>query len=205
MPIQNSVIKVDSPKPTGSSVSVLNDKNDGKILRSVKNIENIDKNIFQCVSCPVLGEKDPLFVVHCVGKPSIKVFQSCVDGICQCEHFIGIEKSQLLPCRIASFLRQEGSIKINQIESDFLWTGFTEGFKIVDPGCNTTYDCRNYKSILDKKFYGEMCDIIKNELVDGLVTEVKSKPRCIHALGGVEKSNGKLRPITDCSMPDKKP
>ena len=133
MPVQNSVNRVDSPKPTGSSVSVLKDKDYGKKFENVNNIENIDKNIFQSVSCPVLGEKDPLFVVHCIGKPSVRVFQSCVDGICQCEHYIGKEKSQLLPCRVASFLRQEGAIKINQIESDFLWTGFTEGFKIIDP------------------------------------------------------------------------
>ncbi len=37
-----------------------------------------------------------------------------------------------------------------------------------------------------------------------MISEVKVKPRCIHALGAVEKSNGKLRPITDCSMPGKK-
>ena len=133
MPVQNSVIRVDSPKPTGSSVPVVNNINDGKNVENVNNIENININIFQSVSCPVLGEKDPLFVVHCIGRPSIKVFQSCVDGVCQCSHYIGKEKSQLLPCRIASYLRQEGAIKINQIESDFLWTGVTEGFKISRP------------------------------------------------------------------------
>ena len=60
MPVQNSVIRVDSPKPTGSSVPVVNNINDGKNGKNVNNNENININIFQSVSCPVLGENDPL-------------------------------------------------------------------------------------------------------------------------------------------------
>ena len=142
--------------------------------------------------------------VECEGKPSIRVYQSCVDGVCECEHLINGEKSQLFPCRLACFLRQEGLLNINQLESDYLWSGFTEGFRIVDPDCNTTYDCKNYKSILQDNFYNEMCGIILEELSEGLVTEVQYKPQCIHSFGGVEKSNGSLRPITDCSMPGNK-
>ena len=114
------------------------------------------------------------------------------------------EKSQLFPCRLACFLRQEGLLNINQLESDYLWSGFVEGFRIVDPDCNTTYNCKNYKSILQDNFYNEMCGIILEELSEGLITEVQYKPQCIHSLGGVEKSNGSLPPITDCSMPGNK-
>ena len=57
------------------------------------------------------------------------------------------------------------------------------------------------KTILEPPFYQEMCDIITQELQDGCVSRVPQPPRCVHAMGGVEKSNGKLRPITDCSMP----
>ena len=47
-----------------------------------------------------------------------------------------------------------------------------------------------------------MCDIVRQELTQGVINRVCERPQCVHALGGVEKSNGKLRPITDCSMPE---
>ena len=103
--------------------------------------------------------------------------------IARCEHFVGGEKSQLLPCRFASFLRQDGFLDLSEVESNFLWSGFTEGFNIVDPDCEVSYECSNYKSILGKQFYNEMCGIILEEIAEGLVTEVKEKPRCIHSLG----------------------
>ena len=56
--------------------------------------------------------------------------------------------------------------------------------------------------MLGDQFYSEMCDIISDVLSSGQISEVHQKPRCIHSLGGVEKSNGSLRPITDCSMPN---
>ena len=38
--------------------------------------------------------------------------------------------------------------------------------------------------------------------MDHKVTRIDTRPRCVHSLGAVWKSNGKLRPITDCSRPD---
>ena len=167
----------------------------------IKNRDNNENLIFYCQSAPVLGDTIPVFTVDGLDSPSIKVYQSCVDGTCECVHLIGGESSQLLPCRLASFLQQDGLLDLSPEERKFLWSGFTEGFDIVDRDCDVSYECANYKSILGKQFYNEMCGLILEELADGLVSEVEEKPRCVHSLGGVEKSNGSLRPITDCSMP----
>ena len=47
-----------------------------------------------------------------------------------------------------------------------------------------------------------MSDLLSKELSEDKVSRVDSPPRCVHSLGAVVKSNGKLRPITDCSRPD---
>lgn len=57
-------------------------------------------------------------------------------------------------------------------------------------------------SILDPVYKGKMDAIISNELENGMLSEVSSKPHCIHALGAVPKPDGGMRPITDCSRPD---
>ena len=156
----------------------------------------------KCQVFPVLEKTVPLFKAKYGTKEFINVYQSCLDGVCDCTYFIEGESSQLLPCRLASFLKQS-CFEISEVESDFIWAGVTEGFKIVDPDCSTKYECKNYKSILEGSFYKEYCDILTEEVKNGLVSEVYQKPVCIHSLGGVEKSNGTLRPITDCSMPER--
>ena len=64
-----------------------------------------------------------------------------------------------------------------------------------------SYECENYSSILEGGFHAEMSEILCNDITEGRVKQVDVKPHCIHSLGGVQKSNGHLRPITDCSMP----
>ena len=137
------------------------------------------------------------------GVPSIPVYETCLTGACSCTHVIGGASSQLKPCRFASFISGETNVmKGRPLDSEFIWEGVTRGFKIVDDTCNTSYTCRNYNSILEGAFYEEMCTLVQQEEKEGLVTKVLSKPRCLNAMGAVEKSNGKLRPITDCSMPE---
>ena len=88
-----------------------------------------------------------------------------------------------MPCRLACYLKQS-CFNVSSTEADFLWSGVTEGFKIIDGECSTTYECGNYKSILEKQFYGEYCEMLKDEISQGLVTELDQKPLCIHSLGG---------------------
>ena len=84
----------------------------------------------------------------------------------------------------------------------YLWKGLVCGFNIVDPDCPAAYSCSNYDSILSDEFRREMTDLLTKEISEHKVSKVDSAPRCIHSLGAVVKSNGKLRPITDCSRPD---
>ena len=47
-----------------------------------------------------------------------------------------------------------------------------------------------------------MTDLLQKEIIEHKVSLAPDRPRCVHSLGTVVKSNGKLRPITDCSRPD---
>ena len=67
----------------------------------------------------------------------------------------------------------------------------------MDDDCPAKYECNNYDSILVDNFKAQMHVTIVKELSTGRVTKVNYKPRCVHSLGTVEKSNGKLWLITD--------
>ena len=137
------------------------------------------------------------------GVAPVQVFQSCIQGSCKCVHMIGNEPAQLKPCRSACFLFGDSRLdNIDDDESLFLWKGLTNGFAIVDDDCQASYNCQNYDSILDPKACSEMTALLEQEVLENKVTIVRESPKCIHSLGAVWKSNGKLRPITDCSRPD---
>ena len=56
-----------------------------------------------------------------------------------------------------------------------IWNGIFDGFKIVDDVAIPSYECQNYKSILDKKFVGEMSSILNADLAKGRIKYVESK------------------------------
>ena len=144
----------------------------------------------------------PLFSINkCTMSDNVFVKNDCVAGICTCKHVIGGRAAQLLPCRIAPLLF-DPNLAIADADRTFLWEGFLNGFKIVDQDCDTSYMCPNYDSILSPEFRGEMSDLIRSELESDKVSRALAVPQCVHALGAVTKSNGKLRPITDCSRPE---
>lgn len=43
--------------------------------------------------------------------------------------------------------------------------------------------------------------IVKGEISNGMLEVVSEKPMSIHSLGAVDKPDGGIRPITDCSLP----
>ena len=134
---------------------------------------------------------------------SIPIYDACSSGKCTCVHLIGGVPAQLKPCRAAPYLFGPSFLDdISTENQTFLWRGLVKGFDIVDDQCPSSYYCENYNSILDDKFYSEMTDLLLAELSQFKVSKVDYKPRCVHSLGAVVKSNGKLRPITDCSRPD---
>ena len=155
-------------------------------------------------SPPAHGELLPLYSIVCDGCPTIDVYDNCLKGICTCRHTIGGCPADLKPCRLGDYLYGYSAVgAFSDAECDFLWSGFSNGFKIVDDECRTTYRCKNYDSILTGDFKVQMDSTIVRELSEHKVTPVDHRPKCIHALGAVEKADGSLRPITDCSKPDK--
>ena len=133
----------------------------------------------------------------------VDVFEECMSGSCECTHLIGGFPCDLKPCRAACFLFGGSPLTtISEQEREYLWRGLVNGFSIVDEDCPSSYNCGNYDSITGEKYYKEMSSLLQDEMISGKVTLSDSQPRCVHSLGAVEKSNGKLRPITDCSRPE---
>lgn len=86
--------------------------------------------------------------------------------------------------------------------ADYLYAGVAHGFNIVHADCQASYVCNNYLSIVLPEFREQMDSIIAKELDESKVSLVEELPRCVHSLGAIRKSSGKLRPITDCNRPD---
>ena len=121
----------------------------------------VSENVSSAPSCHV-SNPDPVVVrqLPCSeGGRSIDVFQSCIDDKCVCSHFIGESLSQLRPCRIGNFLFS-GQCTLPSEDVMSIWNGIFDGFKIVDDVAIPSYECQNYKSILDKKFVGEMSSML---------------------------------------------
>ena len=130
----------------------------------------------------------------------VNVYNGCIEGKCDCKYFIGEMLCQLKPCRFAAIIVNGGTW--SQHYWDLLWF-ITDGFPVVE-GEIQEYQCKNYSSILDEVSKGKMDKIIRRELAEGMVSEAKENPICVHALGAVPKPDGGIRPITDCSRPEGK-
>ena len=149
-----------------------------------------------CKETPIIGN-DILSVMCSPLGNSVTVFESCVSGKCTCEYLIGDVPCQLKPCRFAAVIQSNLSWGEEYLE--LLWN-ITDGFPLVDAEV-PSYRCSNYSSILDPVSKGKMDKIIRNELIENVVSIVDYEPHCVHALGAVPKPNGGIRPITDCSRP----
>ena len=152
---------------------------------------NSDVTVEECVFYPPVSG----------GGRVVEIYKSCINGTCNCVNLIGGIHCDLRPCRVGYFLFS-GSCVLPSFTVGKVWDGLCDGFEIVDENCTSKYDCENYLSISKGRFKNEMSDLLKSELLEGKVSFCESKPRCIHSLGAVTKSDGRLRPITDCSMPE---
>ena len=135
-----------------------------------------------------------------VGPHCITVFSACIEGVCACTYTLCGAVCQLKPCRFAAAILGFGT----DVSTDdmYVLTGAYRSVRIVDHGCPSSYCCVNYASIVGEDFVDEMTCKVKEEISESKVRPVASRPRCVHSLCGITKSNGALRPITDCSMPE---
>ena len=116
-----------------------------------------------------------------------------------CVHYLDGCRLQLKPCAFfkEAYCRPSG-IDPN---AEFIFNGVLHGFDILDDVTPSSYCCDNYSSIMDDEFKSQMDANVIYELSRDKVSVVDHIPRCVHALGAVRKSSGKLRPITDCKRP----
>lgn len=117
---------------------------------------------------------------------SIEVFEKCVQGICTCVYTLGNNVTQLKPCRFASL------IFVDREPSKDEWAVFEAVIHGVDIVADevASYECSNYNSILSTENRPKMDQIIKTELENGYLSFSDSKPKCVHALGAVDKPDG---------------
>lgn len=117
-----------------------------------------------------------------------------------CSHTLGNVAIQLNPCMFfrECFQHPRG---IDE-KAHFIFDGILHGFKIVDDSSIIDSYCRsNYSSVTQGEFRDQMSTNIAIEQTNGKVSRVNSQPFCVHAIGGVRKKDGSLRPITDCKRP----
>lgn len=117
-----------------------------------------------------------------------------------CTHTLGGVPIQLNPCAFFQecYNHPEGVDE----NADFLFDGICKGFRIVDSDPTiTSYVRSNYSSIRQGELRDAMSENLITELSEGKVTRVDTQPFCVHAMGGVRKKDGSLRPITDCKRP----
>ena len=141
----------------------------------------------------------PVYCVEVLPGSFIPVFHHCIAGLCECVYILEGAVCQLKPCQVAGYITR---FSLVTKQDWFVLTGACRGFPIVDKGCSTSYYCENYASLTKGSFLDEMTTKVKDELLGGKVRQSVNKPRCVHSLGGVVKTDGSLRPITDCSSPD---
>ena len=142
-------------------------------------------------------EEDAIFRMESPEGRTVEVFTSCVKGSCNCEFILEGVKSQLKPCRFASLIFANNDLTDKYSE---LFGYIVDGFPIVDSPVDT-YECQHYLSITSSDVKPLMDIIIRKELSEGAISIVNDKPHCVHSLGAVPKSDGGIRPITDCSRP----
>lgn len=129
---------------------------------------------------------------------SIPVYDNCISGKCDCKYLLGGSETQLKPCRFAAVLFDTGR---NATDDELkMYNGIVDGFGIIS-NVVEGYDNANYLSILSDVNKPKMDKIVNREISNGILEVVDEKPICIHALGAVDKPDGGIRPITDCSLP----
>ena len=137
-----------------------------------------------------------VFIGH---HDSIPLHPSCYEGICACEHYIGRCLSQLKPCYFAKWF-VDHLMDLSEADA-YVLHGVYYGFPIVDSTLVEPYFSENYDSITTGEGYEKMSERIETELLQGKISETTEPVHCVHALGAIFKSNGSIRPITDCKRP----
>lgn len=66
------------------------------------------------------------------------------------------------------------------------------GFKIINPGCNSSYDKPNYSMVLTGESYCVMNKLLSREFDLGAVNVVPDHSNCMHGIFSIPKSDGSV-------------
>ena len=119
-------------------------------------------------------------------------------SLCIGSHELSGYSLQLNPCAFFDACYNSDTVDPN---ATYVVQGVSSGFQIVDSSYVGGYHSVNYQSILHGSPKIEMDQTIRRKLDLGKVSVATERPACIHSLGAVKKSDGSLRPITDCKRP----
>lgn len=142
--------------------------------------------------------KDYVFSVRVYAKQYLHVRRACLQGSCNCVYFLDYIPTVLKPCQFAVAMYKYEMWSNKDV---FVLQGVCRGFHVVDDDCSLRYKMHNYKSILAGDMQKQMCHTIDTELKSGQISCTSQPARCVHAMGAVQRPDGRLRPITDCSRP----
>lgn len=115
-------------------------------------------------------------------------------------YFLEGVRAQLVPKHWLEMLTFNGKA---DPDIHYILNGILNGFSVVDPNAEIpSYFCANYSSCKGEN-EDKLNELIGQELKDGKFSESEVKPHCVHSLGVIKKKNSsKIRPITDCSLPE---
>lgn len=86
----------------------------------------------------------------------------------------------------------------------FLLDGILHGFNMIDKDANVcSYKCKNYSSCWKGSNDENLTSLLNHEVKCGKLTKVNYEPKCVHAIGVINKKDSKkIRPIIDCKRPE---
>lgn len=133
-------------------------------------------------------------------KPRTLVdFPSLCDINCHEKHFVGPHSPQLSLCNFVreAYFHPTGV----DINADYIVSGIRDGFSIVDPEFNNSYNCENYPSAYEPGNKKLIDKTLRLELEHGKITHTNSTPNCVHAIAAISKKGGGIRNVVDCKRP----
>lgn len=134
-----------------------------------------------------------------ITRPNPFGYKCCTTNN-NCVHYVDGMVSQLNTCAFFKecYWHPRG---IDQ-NCEYIFNGILHGFKIVDDdSVIPAYVRSNYSNITSGEFQESMQKTVISELASQKISVYHGTPHCVHAIGGIAKKDGSLRPITDCKRP----
>lgn len=197
--IVNKVILKEGIKNGVKNEKINNDVNNQTVINNLLPFSDLIDDDFKVEK---INGSDICYVVtirECVNDQPVvfNVGNNCINGTCQCVHYIGGVRTQLKPCRFFTELLLKGTL---DPDWKYLLWGVTFGFEIINPDCPAQYG-NNSSNIKSPIFREIINDKLLCELREDMLSVVPGPLLCNHSIFCVPKTDGGGRAIIDCSRP----